>query len=117
MEKAIAKINSEMQKDPNNKNLEIIGQYIIDRCSDSKVAESVNSGKTLSGAMKAIEDAAHKKGSGCVMMRDEEIFDSVDEYLGITKDIEARRASKAFADGAPTPASANLLDLEFEDLI
>ena len=117
MENAIAKINTEMQKAPNNKNLEIIGQYIIDRCSDIKVAESVNSGKNLCGAMKAIEGAARKKGSGCVMMRDEEIFDSVDEYLGITKDAEARRASKAFADGEPTPAPANFLDLEFEDLI
>lgn len=117
MENAIAKINSEMQKAPNNKNLEIIGQYIIDRCKENDVAEKVNSGKTLSGAMKAIEDAARKKGSGCVMMRDEEIFDSVDAYIGITKDAEARRASKAFADGGPAPASADFLDLEFEDLI
>ena len=117
MEKAIAKINSEMQKKPNDKNLEIIGQYIIDRCTAQEVADSVNGDKTLDGAMKAIEDAARKKGSGCVMMRDEEIFDAVDAYLGIAKDNEARRSSKAFADGSKAQAAPDLLDLNFEDLI
>lgn len=41
MYNAIAKINEEMQKDPNNRYLEILGQYIIDRCSEKAVASVI----------------------------------------------------------------------------
>lgn len=37
MENAIAKINAEMQKDPDNTYLEIVGHYIIDRCAEPAV--------------------------------------------------------------------------------
>ncbi len=116
MEKAIAAINAEMQKEPSNQYLEIIGQYMIDRCSEQTVADSVNKRKTLKGAMDAIRAAAKKKGGQCVVMRDEEILDAVDTYFGIGKDESARRSCKVFVDGG-TPAPADMLDLNFEDLI
>lgn len=116
MEKAIAAINAEMQKEPGNQYLEIIGQYIIDRCGEQTVADSVNKGKTLKGAMDAIRAAAKKKGGQCVVMKDDEIFDAVDAYFSLGKSAEARRTSKTFVDGE-TPASADMLDLNFEDLI
>lgn len=72
MYNAIAKINEEMQKDPNNRYLEILGQYIIDRCSE-----------------KAVEAAARKKKGQCIVMSDGEIFDAADEYLGVSKSDKA----------------------------
>ena len=35
IEKAIEKINAEMQKDPSDRYMEIIGHYIIDRCDEA----------------------------------------------------------------------------------
>ena len=116
MEKAIAAINAEMQKEPGNQYLEIIGQYIIDRCTEQYIADKINRGLTLAGAMNAIKSAAKKKGGQCVVMRDEEILDAVDAYFGMGKNTSARQKCKAFVDGG-TPATSDLLDLNFEDLI
>lgn len=53
-DEAIAKINAEMQKNPNDLYTEIIGQYIIDRCSDEAVAaKAAAPRKSLAGAMQA----------------------------------------------------------------
>ena len=117
MEKAIAAINAEMQKEPGNQYVEIIGQYLIDRCTAQTVADSINKGKTLSGAMEAVKSAVGKKGGQCVVMRDEEILDAVDTYLNIPKDASARQKCKAFVDGGSVSPSVGLLDLNFEDLI
>lgn len=65
-EKAIEKINADMQKNPTDAYTEIIGQYIIDRCEEQTVAEKVAAdGKTLKGAMDAVMKKAQaaKKGN------------------------------------------------------
>lgn len=117
MEKAIEKINSEMQKDPSNEYLEILGHYIIDRCSDEKVAAAVNKGKTLKGAYEAVKSTARKKGSGCVVMKDTDIFDAVDKYLEVDTDEEARANAKASVDGTSAPAKkAAAIDLDFDSM-
>lgn len=120
MEKAIEKINAEMQKDPTNTNLEIIGQYIIDRCVKSgEVVSAVNGGKTLSGAMDALSAEARKRAKGnCAMLRDSDIFDIVDKYLSAPADEQVREATKRAVDGdAPAVKKAPSLDLDFESLI
>ena len=61
IDKAIQKINEEMQKNPTDPYTEIIGHYIIDRCADEFTAAKVAAeGKTLKGAMNAIMEAAKK---------------------------------------------------------
>ena len=38
IDKAIEKINAEMQKDPSDRYMEIVGHYIIDRCDEALAA-------------------------------------------------------------------------------
>lgn len=60
---AIEKINTEMQKRPDDLYMEIIGHYIIDRCGADEACEKKASaeGKTLTGAVTAVRNAAQKK--------------------------------------------------------
>jgi hypothetical protein len=64
-------------------------------------------GKTLAGAMGAVEAAARKQGSRAVM-RDAEIFDAVDGYFNIAFDLDARIESKRAVDGEDPSLSAPL---------
>ncbi len=103
-EKAIEKINTEMQKDPNDPYAEIIGHYIIDRCEDGAVAELVlKEGKTLKGAMEAVVALAKKERHGNVaVLTPGKVFGEVDRYFGMATDLaEQQRALESL--GAPTP--------------
>ena len=118
MEKAIEKINEEMQKEPNNTYLEILGHYIIDRCNEPSVSMAVNGGKSLKGAFDAVQSAAKKKGGSCVVMSDSEIFDVVDSYLGITVSVDARDNAKVSVDGGSVPKKKTVavIDLDFDSM-
>lgn len=100
-EQAIMKINTEMQKDPNNTYLEIIGHYVIDRCADEAVAASVMAeNKNLSGAASAVRSAAQKNQKGsCGVLKDSEVFDAIDLYFGLARDENARNESIRQVDG------------------
>ena len=123
MDEAIKKINAEMQKDPQNTYLEIVGHYIIDRCHNEEESKKVlDEKKTLSGAMKEMYEAARKKAKAqCAVMKDSEIFDCIDKYFGFSKSEDARSSSIASIDGAysaPAKQSTDkLLDIDFESLI
>ena len=121
---AVMKINLEMQKDPQNRYMEIVGHYIIDRCGDEAVASAVmDSGKTLEGAMKAITAAARKNAKGSVgIMSDTDVFDAIDQYLSAGRDDAVRQAVRREVDGsgavtaAPVPQD-NLISLDFDSFI
>ena len=119
MQKAIEKINAEMQKNPTNEYMEIVGHYIIDRCTGSaQAAIAVNGGKSLSGAMEAIKAEAKKKAKdGCGVLRDNEIFDIIDKYLSAPADEQARAESIRAVDGdkAVNKKSAQI-NMDFESL-
>lgn len=119
IEKAIGKINAEMQKNPDDSYAEIIGQYIIDRCEEQAVADKVAvDGKTLKGAMDAVMSKARaaKKGNVAVLTP-ATVFGAVDAYFGISTDTAAQY--KAIQDGTPaqTPVSANKVNLSLEDFL
>ncbi|WP_195984059.1 Cas9 inhibitor AcrIIA9 family protein [Clostridium sp. D33t1_170424_F3] len=121
---AIMKINMEMQKDPQDRYMEIVGHYIIDRCSDDAVANAVmDSGKTLEGAMKAITAAARKKMKDSVsVMSDTDVFDAVDQYLAAGRDDAVRQAVRREVNGSGmVPAvpvqQDNLISLDFDSFI
>ena len=120
MENAIKKINDEMQKQPDNEYLEIIGQYIIDRCASQEDADKVNTeGKTLSGAFDAIKSAAKEKAvNGCGVIRDKDIFNSIDTYFGFAPDENARSKTKYAIDGGAVQAPKSpKINLKFENLL
>ena len=85
---AIKKINGEMQKCPRDKFLEIIGHYIIDRCSDADDAQRVaEESKTLGGAVKAVTDKARRvKNGDAAVLTHLEVFAAVDAYFGFEPD-------------------------------
>lgn len=123
IEKAIEKINSEMQKNPADAYTEIIGQYIIDRCEEQAVADKVAAdGKTLKKAMDAVMTKARaaKKGDVAVLTP-AVVFGAVDNYFGIATNTAAQ--IKAIQGGAPTPTPAltpvpsNKINLSLEDFL
>lgn len=89
---AIEKINAEMQKDPSNRNLEIIGHYLIDRAADPAVAvKLLEEDKTLKGAFNLVTEKARAQKSGnCAVLSEGEVFGEVDKYFGLPKDVSAQ---------------------------
>lgn len=93
-EKAIEKINAEVQKNPDNKYIEVIGQYIIDQCENEEMAKAVLAeGKTLAGCLDAIKAIAKKKAVDNVgVVTEEEAFAEVHKYFGVSKETGAKAA-------------------------
>ena len=102
-DKAIEKINAEMQKKANDPYTEIVGHYIIDRCLDAACAEKVMAdGKTLKGAMDKIMSTARANRNGNVaVLTPATVFGAVDEYFGFQTSESAQMA--ALHTVAPTP--------------
>lgn len=120
---AIEKINTEMQKNPDDRYMEIIGTYIIDRCTNDIVEAKVGAeGKTLAGAMAAVTDAARKvkRGNVAVLTHDK-VFGVVDSYFAIPTDVEAQQKALMLVSGAvgaatvaqPAPKMLSLNPLDF----
>lgn len=119
MEEAIKKINEEMQKDPNNTYMEIIGHYLIDRAAvEPMVAAAINKPeRTLKGAMGEILKVAQKKKKGNVaVLLPSEVFDTIDKYFVIAPDNAARfkamgvdeKMTPGMAASASAPAASDL---------
>ena len=85
IQKAIIKINTEMQKAPNDKYLEAVGHHVIDACTTEANAKAVmNEKKTLAGAMAEVKGAARKMATnGVAIMADDDVYAIVDKYFGI----------------------------------
>lgn len=122
---AIEKINTEMQKDPTNTYIEIIGHYIIDRCTSESVAGLVmDEGKSLNSAWEAVQSAAKKiQKGGCTVLKDSEVFDIIDEHFGFNGDNNARAESVRQVDGATIPQEKEVkkqkepfINLDFDNL-
>lgn len=107
IDKAIEKINAEMQKDPANRYMEIIGHYVIDRC-DEALAAKIAGGKTLKDAMEAVVRKAQKAKRGNVAVLDpSEVFGEVDRFFGLATDTAAQwKALGLPSAAAPSPAEA-----------
>ena len=108
MQKAIEKINAEMQTDPTNEYMEIIGHYIIDRCTNEATAEKILAeDKSLGGVLEEIKEKAREKAiNGCAVIRDEDVFGMVDEYFGF-----------GAAEDEQTEKNSGGLHLDFESLL
>lgn len=105
--KAIQKINTEMQQNPTDIYTEIIGHYIIDRCTDDITAARIAAeGKTLKGAMDAVMDKAKAARNGNVaVLTHTTVFAAVDSYFKIATDEQAQLDAMMSA-GSGSPAKA-----------
>lgn len=125
-DKAIEKINAEMQKKASDPYTEIVGHYIIDRCLDATCAEKVmQSGKSLRGAMDAIMAKAKAARNGNVaVLTPAAVFGAVDEHFGFETDEAAQFSAVSSASSAssapaepprpkaPERASGSIISLE-----
>ena len=126
MQDAIQKINAEMQENPNDSYTEIIGHYLIDRAgADPAAAERIlQKGKTLRQAMKEVQIEAKAKignGAGVSVMTPEQVFDVIDQYFGLTKDLVACYRSLGLG-GAALPVQsvaepAAAVDIDLDDFL
>lgn len=112
----IEKINAEMQKAPDDLYTEIFGHYLIDRCADPEDEALIGAeGKTLTGAMAAVESEARKRAKKNVaVLSDYETGKIVDEYFGLKPDHELWQRSIRSTirnDFPEEPAGGVALDL------
>lgn len=107
---AIEKINAEMQKDPDNRYMEKIGHYVIDRC-DEALAAKIMDGKTLKGAVDQVIKKAravwNKKTEEPAGLMFDEVFGEVDKYFGLPTDTAAQWK----AVGLPAAAASVLAEI------
>ena len=117
-EEAIGKINGEMQKSPDDRVLEAIGHYLIDRITDAD-AEKVRD-KTLAGAVEKMRNAAQKVARrGVGVLTDEEGFAIVRRYFGLRDDAPEKVEDRSHAGReaqTPKEASAGGIELDFDAL-
>ena len=108
IDRAIEKINAEMQKNPSDPYTEIVGHYVIDRCADEAVAAKVmDKKKTLKGALEAVTAKARKAQKGNVaVLLPADVFGEVDGYFGLSTDPRAQLAAMGTAPGAPPVMTA-----------
>ena len=121
---AVAKINADMQKKPEDKYREIIGHYVIDRCVEEDAAEAVLAeNKSLEGAMAAVVSKARAAASGGVaVLTPNEVFAEIDGYFGFALDMTAQQEAlkdvSAAGGDIHTPAVKNKkMKLSLEDFI
>ena len=120
---AIEKINTEMQKDPANQYMEIVGQYIIDRCtSDTEGALVAKEGKTLAGAMEAVLERAKKaKHGNYAVLLPAQVFAAIDAYFGMQTDEDAQERAMMVACGAThtpvAPPATKRVALDLADFL
>ena len=122
---AVEKINTEMQKRPDDPYTEVIGHYIIDRCGLDADCEkkAADEKKTLEGAMVAVHAAAKKKAvNGCAVLTPDAVFGEVDKYFGFPSDelaqVRAMRGSGRVSAPAPAvQAAPAAVSLTLEDFL
>lgn len=118
IDKAIAKLNAEMQKEPDNRYLEILGHYVIDRC-DQALAGKITGGRTLKGAMEAVVKRAKAARAGSVaVLTPAQVFGEVDQYFGLPTDTAAQWRAMGLPAAAPAaeqsrPSGGDIDPLDF----
>ena len=91
IEDAIKKINTEIQKEPSNRYLALIGEHIIDNITSEAAAEKVlKEEKTLAKALGGIQNKASKQKTGdCAVIEDSVVYGWAREYFGLTANPQA----------------------------
>ncbi len=116
-EKAIAKIDAEIEKEKGNRILEIIGEFLINLVTaNANAAENLlDDKKTLKGAYEAMRTEARKQSKdGCAVLTDDEGFEIICGYYGV--DNQAGGGENV-DQNAPAVNAAPALDIELDDLL
>ena len=117
-ERAIAKIDAEIEKEKGNRILEIIGEFLINLATANPDAAEklLDEKKNLKGAYDAMYKEARKKQyNHCAVLTDEEGFEIVCEYFGI--DYQPSGMDKTRKPMMPPVETAAVLNIELDDLL
>ncbi len=95
IEDAIKKINTEIQKEPDNRYIALIGEHIIDCITNETAAERVlQEEKTLERALTGIENRAKQQQvKGHAVIESTVVYGWAREYFGLTAE-ESRESCK-----------------------
>lgn len=111
---AMEKNNGEMQEHPDDRVLEAVGQYLIDHMTEEDAGRLTKRGKSLSGAVKAMEDAARRTAkNGVGVLTDAEAWRIVRRYYGLPEDAGERENAPKREKGIEREAA---LELDFDAL-
>ena len=115
-ERAIAKIDAEIEKEKGNRILEIIGEFLINLVTANPDAAEklLDEKKNLKGAYEAMRNEARKyQKDGCAVLTDDEGFEVICGYYGL----EYHSGGKIVPEKAPDVKAATALDIELDDLL
>ena len=99
LNKALDKIEAELEKNIDNRNLIVIGDYLVNLCKKSpSAAEKIaDESKSMIGALKYMIKHVEKQASrenNCIAVPDGEGFEVVCEYYGIGDIEETHKESE-----------------------
>lgn len=116
-ERAIAKIDAEIEKEKGNRILEIIGEFLINlvTANSDAAAKLLDEKKNLKGAYEAMRNEARKyQKDGCAVLTDDEGFEVICGYYGLEYH---SGGGKIVPKKAPDVKAATALDIELDDLL
>lgn len=123
-EEAIGKINAEMQEDPQNKCLEIMGQYLIDRAGQDQEAAGkiAEKGRTLKKALEKVMEAARKQAKdGVAVFGSDEVFGIIDNYFELPSGEKAaaagQRPGRLQVLNGGKPSGRTVVDVDLDDFL
>ena len=118
MDKAIEKINGEMQRHPDDKLWEFVGTYIIDSMNEKK-AELINKSHSLNEAIKRVTSEAKKVAvNSCGVLTPDSVITAVDLYFGAERNPAAyESAARLLMGEAPKKEEKKpFVDVDFDSM-
>lgn len=116
-ERAIAKIDAEIEKEKGNRILEIIGEFLINlvTANSDAAAKLLDEKKNLKGAYEAMRNEARKyQKDGCAVLTDDEGFEVICRYYGLEYH---SGGGKIVPEKSPYVKAVTALDIELDDLL
>jgi hypothetical protein len=121
LEKAISKIQSEIDQNKNNPYIQVVGGFLLMRLEENPdIADKIlTDDKTIAKSLDEMRKAAEKKKVGnCAVLTDQEGFEVVLKYFGINSKVVA--AAVPSVEIRPEPASEKKVpsfDVSLDDLL
>jgi hypothetical protein len=115
MQKAIAKVKAEMEKE-NNPYVKVVGQFLLQHLdkNPSDAEKIIITEKTILKSLDEMRKAAEKKKVGnCAVLTDEEGFTIVLKYYGI----DGKPVAFESPVVAPVPVTSTKFDVKLDDFL
>lgn len=115
-QQAVEKLQTEIGQNQNNPYIQVVGKFLIQHISQHQgaAAQILTEGKTIAKSLDAMRDkAAKKKVGNYAVLTDQEGFETVLRYYGISTKDKTTEISPPVADVPKKPD----FDVNLEDLL